>query len=161
MPDPFLLYDESVPRWFIQTHAPGKVLDVAGAKPDDGTQLIQYEWNGGPQQRFYLTPLRDDQWIIAASHSGRVLDVAGNGGAGTNVIQWPWHGQANQRWTFVPTGDHWGLFVNASKGLVLDVADGRLDNGTRIVVADRNDTAGQAFKPFFKRDDGKDVFLDD
>ena len=34
-----------------------KVLDVSGASTDDGAQIIQYEWNGGDNQKWSFIPL--------------------------------------------------------------------------------------------------------
>lgn len=161
MADPFLLFDSGVPRWTIDTHHIGKVLDITAAKPDDGTPVQQWQWNGQPNQLFYLLPLADKQWLIAASHSGRVLDVAGDGGPGSRVVQWPFHGKANQRWKFVPTKDHFGYFQNVSKGLVMDIMHGSTDDGGWLIVYDKHGAGFQHFRPYVRNPDGSPAaFLD-
>ena len=64
--------------------------------------MIQYEWHGGPNQRFRLEPnVTAGEYRIVAVHSGKVLDVQGISTAnGANIQQWDWVGGFNQLWRF-------------------------------------------------------------
>ena len=112
----------------------GQVLDVTGASHDPGAHVIQWPWNGGPNQRWSFEPLGDGTYRIVAGHSGQVLDVAGiSHDPGAHVIQWPWNGGPNQRWRVEDVdGPGWRIAVVHS-GQVLDVAGISHDPGARVI----------------------------
>ena len=77
----------------------GQVLDVSGVSHDPGAPVIQWPWNGGPNQRWRVEDVNGPGWRITAVHSGHALDVSGiSHDRGAPVIQWPWNGGPNQRW---------------------------------------------------------------
>jgi serine protease AprX len=76
----------------------GKALDVWAFSNQNGAQIVQWDWHGGDNQRFWLEPLADGSYRIVAKHSGKVLDVwAFSNQNGAQIVQWDWHGGDNQR----------------------------------------------------------------
>jgi hypothetical protein len=82
----------------------GLVLDVAGGSLDRGAPIIQWNWHGGPNQRFAVDEIDTGStsgrtFLLRAQHSGLVLDVvAASQDNGAAIIQWDRHGGPNQQW---------------------------------------------------------------
>jgi hypothetical protein len=84
----------------------GKLLDVPGFSTDEGTDLIQWEDNGGTNQQWTVeAPAKDksDKGVFIKSRSsGLVVDVAeASREDGARVIQWSYHGEKNQLWELI------------------------------------------------------------
>jgi hypothetical protein len=93
---------------FIAEHS-GQVLDVEGGSHAPGARLIQYDWHGGPNQRFRVdtpeqAPIdgRGPTERITALHSGLVLDVLdGSTAEGAQIVQSVGDtGRRSQFWRF-------------------------------------------------------------
>jgi Ricin-type beta-trefoil lectin domain-like len=77
------------------------VLDVFQGSVESGTQIVQWGWHGGDNQRFAVERVGNGLFSIRAKHSGKVLDVTqASNSDGTRIIQWDWHGGDNQIWSF-------------------------------------------------------------
>jgi hypothetical protein len=79
-----------------------KVLDVEGASHADGARIIQWDWHGGDNQLFFMTPKNDGTYAFTSLASRKVIDVkdwARNDGA--MIQQWQDFGNPNQRWFFL------------------------------------------------------------
>jgi hypothetical protein len=88
----------------------GKCLDLDLSKGPDsvnGTNVHQWDWLGGNNQKWILTPQADGSYQITSKHSGKCLDLDLSKGPdsvnGTNVHQWDWLGGNNQKWILIPT----------------------------------------------------------
>jgi hypothetical protein len=69
---------------------------------ENGTQIQQWDWHGGNNQRFWIEDAGNDLFGIRSVHSGKVLDVSGwSADNGAPIIQWDWHGGNNQLWQIV------------------------------------------------------------
>ena len=80
----------------------GKVLDVSGWSADNGAPIVQWDWHGGNNQRFWIDDVGGDLFALRSVHSGKVLDVDGfSTDRGARIIQWDWHGGNNQRWQII------------------------------------------------------------
>jgi len=88
---------------FVAFHS-GKVLDVDRSFTHNGAKIIQWDWHGGPNQRFRVEPEQAygaNLYKIVAVHSGKVLDVDRSSfDNGAEILQWDWHGGTNQLWKF-------------------------------------------------------------
>jgi len=93
---------------FVAEHS-GKVLDVEGGSLDPKARIIQWDWHGGPNQRFRVdTPEQapiDGRGLterITALHSGLVLEVLdGSTENGAQIVQSVGvAGRSSQRWRF-------------------------------------------------------------
>jgi hypothetical protein len=109
-------------RYNVINRYSNKVLDVAAPYTTNGTQLIQWSYNGFSGQKWDITYLGNGQYKVANVASGRVMDVSGRSTAnGANLILWDSTGGDNQKWTITPLGD--GLFQMTAvhSGKVADV----------------------------------------
>lgn len=100
-----------------------KALDVAGWGTADGTNVDQWTYGGGNNQRWTITHLGNNQYEIVNVNSGKALDVVSSGSSnGTNVDQWSWNNGANQKWiiSLTPSGYYRLTPANATS-LALDV----------------------------------------
>ncbi len=114
------------------------VLDVAGKKADDGTNIDLYQYNGGDNQKFKFVQNSDGSYKIytKVSNDASVLDVEnGSFDYGANVQEWTMNGFNCQDWNLIAAtlpingvlvqnlavsdSDHaasWGIAYNAGVG---------------------------------------------
>jgi len=112
----------------------GKALDVEGASAADGAKLIQWTYNGGPNQHWRIEPVGGGFFRIIASHSGKALDVEGGSIAdGARLIQWTYHGGGNQHWRIEPVAGGHHRILASNSGKALDVAEQSRADGGRII----------------------------
>jgi hypothetical protein len=112
----------------------GRVLEVPGARTDDGVALDQFSDWGLAHERFRLESTGDGYFLVRARHSDKCMDVSGaSTAAGTNVIQYHCTGDDNQRFRLLPQGD--GTFAIQAKhsGQCLDVAGGATGDGAALI----------------------------
>ena len=77
----------------------GSCLHVAGARGNNGANVLQWDRHGKDNQTWRITKKGDGSYRLTARHSGKCLDVAGASGKnGANVLQWDCHGKDNQKW---------------------------------------------------------------
>lgn len=127
----------------MKSASSGMFLDIYGGLTTAGTQLIQWNENGGSNQKFLVENTMNGA-VITAVHSGLVLDIYGASATnGANLIQWTYHGGANQRWNFMDNGDGSYLIKSVLSGLVLDVYGGFNTAGTQIIQWTPNGQANQ------------------
>ncbi len=102
----------------------GKAMDAAGWGTADGTQIHQWTYGGGNNQRWTVQNRGNNQYSIIGVHSGKAIDINGYSTAnGTKVQLWTYGGGNNQKFTFTATsgGYHRITPVHAT-GSCLDVA---------------------------------------
>ncbi|HEU5080572.1 MAG TPA: cellulase family glycosylhydrolase [Opitutaceae bacterium] len=82
----------------------GKVLDVSGNGTANGTQVLQWTYGGGNNQKWTLQDRGSSQFSIMGVASGKALDVNNYSSAnGTKIQIWTYSGGNNQKWTFAAT----------------------------------------------------------
>jgi hypothetical protein len=119
---------ESVAFQIVASHS-GKCLDVTDGSLQDGARLQQWECNGLPQQRFWITSLDGERFTVMTA-AGKVLDGE-NFGQGSDVQQWSDLGGANQRWQLLPAGtDEYTIWSGNNK--LLYVAGASASNGAPV-----------------------------
>ena len=119
------------------------MLDVAGKKTANGTNIDIYTYNGGSNQQFMLTKNGDGSYQIRTAVSGgnsvvEVEDASKTSGA--NVQQWETNGADCQNWILEPAADPGCAmdtdviytFENAGSGLVMDIAGGKMADNTNV-----------------------------
>jgi glucuronoarabinoxylan endo-1,4-beta-xylanase len=111
----------------------GKALDAFGNNTTNGTQIIQWTYGGGNNQRWTLTDRGGGQYSIIGVQSGKCVDISNWGTAnGTKVQLWDYLGGTNQKYTFTATGGgYYRITPTHATGSCLDVsgvstADGAL-----------------------------------
>jgi len=112
----------------------GQALDAFNNGTANGTQIIQWPYTGGTNQRWTVTSLGGGQYQIIGVQSGRSLDVAAGGTAnGTKIELWDSNGGNNQK--FIVTATSGGFYrispANAS-GSCLDVTGASTTNGALV-----------------------------
>ena len=82
----------------------GKALDATGNATTNGTQIIQWTYGGGNNQRWTVAARGGGEYSIIGVQSGRCLEISGSGTAnGTKVQLWDYLGGNNQKHFFGPT----------------------------------------------------------
>ncbi|MEO5915316.1 MAG: RICIN domain-containing protein [Luteolibacter sp.] len=117
----------------IVSRLSGKAMEASGWGSADGTQILQWTYGGGNNQRWILTNRGSDQFSIIGVHSGKGLDINGASSAnGAKVQLWTYGGNNNQKFTFTGTsGGYYRITPVHATGSCLDVsgystADGAL-----------------------------------
>lgn len=102
----------------------GKALDVAGMGTANGSNVQQWSYWGGENEKWMLRHLGNNQYTIIGTQSGKALDVSGWGaGNGANVHIWSYGGGANQKWTISATnGGYYRLTPTHATAMCLDVS---------------------------------------
>lgn len=119
------------------------VLDVAGKKTDNGTNVDIYQYNGGTNQQFMLTANGDGSYKIRTAVTGEnsAIEIAGaSTAAGANIQQWEINGVNCQDWILEPVTDpgcamDTGLiytFENVNSGLVMDIVNAEMKDNSNV-----------------------------
>ncbi len=118
----------------------GRVLDVPSSSTADGTQIKQYGWNGGNNQRWTIQNLGRGEFRINNVNSGKALDIPGASRTiGTNAIQYTWNGGYNQKWHIIPVQGGYYRLVNVnSLGKTIEVSGASTANSAGVVLGDFN-----------------------
>jgi hypothetical protein len=113
-----------------------KAVDATGQATGNGTQIEQWTYNGGNNQRWTVTARGGGEYSIIGVQSGRCIDINNSGTAnGTKVQLWDYAGNPNQKYFFCPTSS--GNYriqpahLNAA-GSCLDVSGVSLNDGALI-----------------------------
>lgn len=112
----------------------GKALDALGNGTADGTQIEQWTYSGGNNQRWTLLNRGSNQYSIIGVGSGKGLDVAGASTAnGAKVELWTYNGGNNQKWTFTATSSgYYRVTPVHAAGGCLDVAGSSTADGAFV-----------------------------
>jgi len=108
------------------------VLDVKAGKIKEGTKIILFAPNNGPNQQWTINHVEDGWCTIDLLGTGYCLDIKGNKVKnGTNVILWTKNGGHNQHWKVKYRGiaetdgrRHFSFHSRADENYVLDVKGG-------------------------------------
>ncbi len=151
-------------EYFIESALkPGQLIDVCGAKTDDGT-LIQLAGPGNQiNRRWRLIPLGEGAYLIeTALKKGHVLDVAAAKTEKGTPIQLggsadqPQGQGQNRRWRLIRVGDNGEYRIESilKEGMVLEVTGGKGDNLAPIQLGGPEDEAKNRWR-FIRVDFGK------
>jgi glucuronoarabinoxylan endo-1,4-beta-xylanase len=112
----------------------GKAMDAFGANTTNGTQIIQWTYNGGNNQRWTVTDRGGGQYSIVGVQSGRCIDISNWGTAnGTKVQLWDYVGGTNQKFTITPTsGGYYRITPTHATGSCLDVSGISTADGANV-----------------------------
>ncbi len=82
----------------IKIKQTGKYLAIAGAAPNNGSLLVQWDNEYKRHFLFIIQHLGNDVYSLQAKHSGKYLSTEGMPKRGAKLIQWDWLDQDNQKW---------------------------------------------------------------
>ncbi len=114
----------------------GKALEVGGFGLADGSNVQQWGYVWGENQRWMVTHLGNNQYSVIGADSGKALDVQSWGTtAGSNVHIWTYGGGANQKWTITATGGgYYRLTPTHATGMCLDVSGVSTADGANVHI---------------------------
>ena len=119
----------------IVNRSSGKVLDGANWGTTDGTNVDQWAYSGGNNQRWFVTYLGSGQYMITNVNANKVLDVVASTG---NVDLWSSNNGTNQKWIATATsGGYYRLSPVSASGSGLDVS------GTNVLITSYTGAANQ------------------
>ncbi len=111
-----------------------KALDLLNGGTSDGTDAVQWGWNGGSSQKWTFTYLGDGQYQASGVASGKLLEVTNASSAnGAGVQIWPSNNHDCQKWTLTPAGNGTYKILNANSGKAADVSSGSTADGAAII----------------------------
>jgi hypothetical protein len=111
-----------------------KSLDVLNGGTADGTDAVQWGWNGGNSQKWTLTHVGNGQYQAAGIASGKLLEVTNASTANGAIVQiWPSNNHNCQKWTVTPAGNGTFKLLNVNSGKALDVNGGSTADGAAII----------------------------
>jgi len=109
----------------------GKCVDAYGTA--NGSDVRQWSYGGGANQKWTLTHLGNSQYKIINFQSGRSLDVANNSTAdGANIQVWDYAGTGNQKWTITATSGGYYRVTAVHSGKAMDVSGASTANDADI-----------------------------
>jgi hypothetical protein len=134
--------------WIYSSYYVPLYLDDAGGSYSAYNGIIQWTWNGGHNQDWYVLPTDSGYAEIVNRLSGQCLSAFG--GAGSQVVQYPCFGSPQQQWylgvypyqSLAYTGHH---VTNRATGLNLDVYGGSKTAGGSIDTWYNNNDWNQWF----------------
>src|SRR5688572_29835583 len=102
-----------------------KAIDASGAGTANGTQIIQWGYGGGNNQRWVVTNRGNNQYSIVGVQGGRAIEVGGGATGNSSKVQlWDYQGTAHQKFTFTATsGGYYRITPTHATGSCLDVAN--------------------------------------
>lgn len=112
----------------------GKALDVYGEATADGSNVDQWTYDGGGNQRWALTHLGGNVYRILGVQIGKALQVATLSTADdTNIDIGTYTAAANQQWMISAlAGGYFRLAPSSSIGSALDVGGASLNDGANV-----------------------------
>jgi hypothetical protein len=121
-------------RYRVAGRRSKKVLDLVNGGTADGTDAIQWGWNGGNDQKWDLVHLGNGQYKLTGVASGKLLEVVNASAADGAVLQiWPSNNHNCQKWTVTPAGDGFFKLLNVNSGKAADVSSGSTADGAAII----------------------------
>ena len=112
----------------------GKAMDAYNAQTGNGTQIIQWTYGGGNNQKWTVTDTGSGNYKIIGVQSGKSLDINySNTGNGTKVQLWDHWGGSNQQFKFDSTGNgYYRITPNCATGSSLSIESGSTANGAKV-----------------------------
>jgi hypothetical protein len=101
----------------------GKAMDANGYGTANGTQIQQWSYTSGANQKWTVTDTGGGNYKIIGVHSGKAIDINNWGtGNGTKVQLWDYSGGSNQTFKFSGTDSgNYRITPNSATGSCLDV----------------------------------------
>lgn len=122
---------------------PGFVIDVLSKSKEDGAKLIIYDNNGGNNQRFRITKVKDNQYTIQNVHSGKWMKSSGAKG---KVLTQSGSVTDNSAITFTIIKQEDGTYrIMDSTGLYVGISEAKMANFTNVILWTKASDASQAY----------------
>ncbi len=111
-----------------------KAMDAYGAQTTNGTEIIQWSYGGGANQKWTLTDTGDGNYKIIGVQSGKALDIYdGDTANGTKVELWDYWGGSMQLFQITATDSgYYRITPNCATGSCLDVSEISTADGAKV-----------------------------
>jgi hypothetical protein len=121
-------------RYSFPSRLSNKVIDLVNGGIADGTDAVQWGWNGGDDQKWDLVHLGNGQYKLIGVASGKLLEISGASTANGGWVQiWPSNNHNCQKWTVRPAGDGFFKILNVNSGKSLDIQNNSTADGAAIL----------------------------
>ncbi|ARZ72450.1 hypothetical protein SMD11_6874 [Streptomyces albireticuli] len=117
---------------YLQNYLSGRCVDVNGYSADNYAVVLNWDCNGGTNQRWEFRPTGDGtHFYLVVAHSGKCLTVnAADGGTGQRVVQFQCVGADTQMWRPVYQGNDTYQLIEKRSGKCFSLdTRGGLGNG--------------------------------
>lgn len=120
-------------RVAIISRLSNKAVDVEAASRNDGANIIQWAYQGKPNQHWDLTHLGNGYYSLRPVHSGQSMDVhEWSSVEGGEIRQHPWTGGTNQQWLVESLDNGYYRILSRFSELSLDVYEQSMEDGGDI-----------------------------
>jgi hypothetical protein len=123
------------------------LMDVASGSTTSGAKVIQWQSNGGDNQKWTLNRVADNVYTLKSVKSGLCLDVPSKSTAeNVQLQQWTCNGGTNQQFAADLVGSLTGtkfMLVNVGSGLHIGVDSSSTTAGAAVVQLTGTGAAGQ------------------
>ena len=127
---------------------PGACMDASASGTANGTQIQEWQCNGGGEQAYDLQSAGNGVYNLVNTNANKCVDVNGMGMAnGTKVQLWDCNGSGAQTFSMQPASGGFVNFVNTNSGKCLDVAGDNPADGTVVQLWDCNGSNAQLWNP--------------
>lgn len=124
-----------------------KVMAVAGALLVESASIIQWDWNNGDDQKFWLTEVEPGYYRLACKHSKKVVAIAGASNAlGGGVIQFTWKNGQEQKFKITKTEGEYYKIEAKHSGQALAIGAGATHSGAGVIQWPYGGGADQQWK---------------
>ena len=121
-------------RYSFASRLSNKVIDLVNGGTADGTDAVQWGWNGGDDQKWDLAYLGNGQYKLTGVASGKLLEVSGASTSNGGIVQiWSSNNNNCQKWTVRPSGDGFLKVLNVNSGKSLDIQNNSTADGAAIL----------------------------
>ncbi len=121
----------------------GKCLDVSGASQNNYTNVIQWDYWGGENQKWSIVPTANGYSKLVAHHSGKVLTCQNNWN-GANLYQHEDLGGNEKEWKIECTDKGYKITHHGTQR-VCNLQNGCYWNGLNLQINDLDGSDGQSF----------------
>ena len=116
----------------VNVHS-GLALDAFGQGHTNGTEIDQWAWNAGANQKWAVTNVGSNTYTIAGVQSGLYVYAPGTT-EGTFVELYARNGASSQQWVIAPTASGNYNIMGVQSGYLLDDFNNDTPNGSRVDI---------------------------
>ena len=144
----------------LESAVGNKVLDVYGGQRTNLANIEIYTPNGTNGQKFLVTSIGDERYIVQNASSMRAIDVTNaSKESGANVALWQLNWGNPQVWSVELLDGGYFHFINAIAGMALTVEGSQDEDCANVCVAVLDDELGQRWRPVATTLAWEDVIL--
>jgi hypothetical protein len=134
-------------KYFLQNVNSSLYMDLANFNPNDGGNLLQWNYTGATNQQFQFDELGDGVYKITVVSSSKVMEVAAvSKENGANVRQWTYVASPNQQFILFDAGEGNYKLIARHSQKVVEIADGSVAVNANAQQWDNNNQRTSLWK---------------